>query len=236
MRPLRFLQKVSLGLFLAAGLSACAQLPPQAPDAPATELPTRTEFAGIVARLAPVVQNTCIETEIASNCKIRLFVAQTPDKDANAFQSVDRLGRPFVVVTPELLDMARSPDEIALVLAHEAAHHILGHLDRQSEDAQFGAALLAAAAERDGASRQQVREARKIGAFVGARSFSQDYELEADALGAVMVQQAGYDAMKGAAFFYRIPDPGNHALNTHPSNAQRRNVVRNALRGVMPGA
>lgn len=213
---------------VAATLAACAELP--SPDTSPATLPPATEFAGIVARLAPVVQDTCESTGIARNCKIRLYVAQTEEGEVNAFQSVDGFGRPFVIVTPQLLEAAQSPDEVALVLAHEAAHHILGHLSRQQEDAVFGATLLGAAAEADGATREQIREARKIGAFVGARTFSQEYELEADALGALMVRDAGYDALKGAQFFYRIPDPGQHALNTHPSNAQRRAVVQRALR------
>lgn len=227
--------RMILACAVAAVLSACAELP--TPQTTRDALPPATEFAGIVARLAPVVQDTCETTGIARNCKIRLYVAQTQEKEANAFQSIDGFGRPFVIVTPELLEEAQSPDEIALVLAHEAAHHILGHLARQQEDAVFGATLLGEAAAADGATREQIREARKIGAFVGARTFSQEYELEADALGAIMVRDAGYDALKGAEFFYRIPDPGRHALNTHPSNAQRRAVVLRALRnGQRPAA
>lgn len=37
---------------------------------------------------------------------------------------------------------------------------------------------------------------------------------------------AGYDPLRGAAFFVRIPDPGDQFLGTHPRNAQRIETVR----------
>ncbi|MDC0738159.1 M48 family metallopeptidase [Cognatishimia sp. SS12] len=225
MGPLRM---VVTALIITA-LAGCDVTPVAAP-APASAPPSRNDISAIVARLAPVVQDSCETAAIVDNCRIRLYVAETRDGDANAFQSFDRFGRPFVLVTPQLLEKAQSADEIALVLAHEAAHHILGHLARQKEDAQFGATLLAEAAAEQGASPREIREARKIGAFVGARSFSQDYELEADALGALIAREAGFDPIRGVAFFLRIPDPGEDALSTHPSNAQRMAVVRQALR------
>ncbi len=201
----------------------------------ATGLPAFESFDGVVARMAPVVQDICRKQGIARNCKIRLYVAPTPDGEANAFQSVDGLGRPFVLVTPELLEEAQNPHEVALVLGHEAAHHILGHLARQQEDAVFGAAVLGEAAEEEGASEKEIKAAQRLGAFIGARSFSRAYELEADALGALITRAAGYDPLIGKGFFERIPDPGNHAFNTHPSNAQRDRVVRQALRtGQLP--
>ncbi len=193
-------------------------------------------FDHVVAQLAPVVIRTCKAADLVRNCRIRLFVADGPEDTANAFQSVDRLGRPFVLVTRELLAEIRNDDELALVLAHEAAHHILNHLVRQRADALEGAAILAQAAERGGASLEEVRDARRVGALVGARLYAQEYELEADGLAAIILQDAGFDALRGAQFFYRIPDPGNHALNSHPSNAQRRKVVRDAVvRNKLPG-
>ena len=64
-----------------------------------------------------------------------------------------------------------------------------------------------------------VDEATKLGAQVGARSYSKDFELEADALGTVITHRAGFSPLKGAAFFTRIPDPGDRFLGTHPPNA-----------------
>lgn len=226
----------SFCLFIFVLLAGCASLPNQnAVTTNATSGPTEEEFRDIVGRLAPVVQGTCERLSIVENCSIRLYVADAPADNANAFQSVDRRGRPFVLVTRPLLAEIRNEDEIALVLAHEAAHHILNHLQRQRDDSSKGATVLAQAATRDGGSRREIREARRVGALVGARLFAQEYELQADALAALILRDAGFDPLRGAEFFKRIPDPGNHALNTHPSNAARLTVVRDAvLRNRLP--
>jgi len=57
-------------------------------------------------------------------------------------------------------------------------------------------------------------------------TYSKDFELEADALGTVITAQAGFDPLLGADFFFRIPDPGNSFLGTHPANADRVAIVR----------
>lgn len=228
---MRVFKHIFIGLFVLLMGCDVAQSPTQEPE----ELSSAFSFSSVVDRLAPVVQETCEAADLVRNCKIRLYVADTPDGTANAFQSLDRFGRPFVLVTGALLEEVRNEDEIALVLAHEAAHHILNHLARQKADALEGASVLAQAAERDGASSREVRRAQRVGALVGARLFAREYELEADALGAIILREAGFDALRGAEFFYRIPDPGNHALNSHPSNAARRAVVRDAvLRNKLP--
>ena len=51
-----------------------------------------------------------------------------------------------------------------------------------------------------------------------------------DALGAEIALRAGFDPLKGAAFFDRLPDPGQSFLNTHPPNAIRKEVVAGTVR------
>jgi predicted Zn-dependent protease len=53
--------------------------------------------------------------------------------------------------------------------------------------------------------------------------------LEADSLGTEIAFVAGYDPMLGAAFFDRIPDPGDRFLGTHPANADRKRTVAATL-------
>jgi hypothetical protein len=36
-----------------------------------------------------------------------------------------------------------------------------------------------------------------------------------------MTHKAGFDAVRGAAYFTRIPDAGNRFFGTHPRNADR---------------
>jgi predicted Zn-dependent protease len=67
-----------------------------------------------------------------------------------------------------------------------------------------------------------------VGAQVAIRSYSKEWELQADRLGAIVAAQAGFDPVLGAEFFRRIPDPGNRRWGTHPSNAERIAAVQQA--------
>ena len=145
---------------------------------------------------------------------------------ANAFQSLDENGRPVVTFTVALIAETRNADELAFVLGHEAAHHIAGHLARQRQNAAAGAIIFAELATLTGGTAADVASAQEIGAVVGARSYSKEFELEADQLGTIITYRAGYNPLIGAEFFARIPDPGNRFLGTHPPNAARMEMVR----------
>ena len=71
-----------------------------------------------------------------------------------------------------------------------------------------------------------------MGAGVGARRYSKDFELEADAIGTVIAHESGYDPVLGAEYFMRIADPGDSFLGTHPRNAQRIETVRRVAAGL----
>ena len=131
-----------------------------------------------------------------------------------------------------LIAEVQNADELAFVMAHEAAHHLLGHIDRQRRDARTGALVFGELASLTGGGADVVRSAQELGAIVGGRSYSKEYELEADALGTILTIRAGYDALRGAAFFDRVPDPGNRFLGTHPPNAARLEAVRRAAAGL----
>ena len=82
-----------------------------------------------------------------------------------------------------------------------------------------------AAGQVRGGSPEAIQNAQQLGAVVGARRYSQEFELEADALGTVIAARAGFDPVRGAQFFFRLPDPGNRILGTHPPNAERVEIV-----------
>jgi predicted Zn-dependent protease len=152
---------------------------------------------------------------------------------ANAFQTLGPDGRPVLVFTLALIGDVQNADELAFVMSHEVAHHIAGHLARQQQNASLGAAVFGQLAGTIGAnSAEQVRVAQEIGAAVGARTYSKEFELEADALGTVIAFRAGYDPVRGSAFFFRIPDPGDRFLGTHPANAERVAVVQRVAAGL----
>lgn len=185
------------------------------------------DFITVIDRVEPVAEATCRRRAPQLNCDFQIVVVDGPDAPANAFQKVDETGRPMIAFTVPLILMARNQDELAFVLSHEAAHHIAGHLQRQQQAAVLGATILGNLASLGG-DRTTVETAQQLGAAIGARSYSKDFELEADRLGTRITQLAGYNALRGADFFFRIPDPGNRFLGTHPANADRLAAVREA--------
>jgi predicted Zn-dependent protease len=184
------------------------------------------QFNSVVASVEPVAERECKARTSNINCDFRIVVDDRPGQPANAFQTVDKQGRPILAFNLALIAEVRNRDELAFVMGHEAAHHISGHLDRQRSNAMAGAILLGGLAAITGAGQGAVQNATDLGAGLGARTYSKDYELEADALGTVITKRAGYDPVRGAAFFTQIADPGDRFLGTHPPNAQRIETVK----------
>jgi predicted Zn-dependent protease len=218
-------------------LAGCVSTPvPQAPGAPqpkpaqAPSTPTRAkldQFVSVVQTVEPVAEQFCTaQTNPGTNCDFRIVIDDRPGQPVNAYQTLDRNGRPIIAFTLAMIADVRNRDELAFVMGHEAAHHIAGHIPRQQQNAMAGAILLGGLATLSGATGDAVRTASDLGASVGARTYSKEFELEADALGTVITKRAGYDPLRGAEFFTRIPDPGNRFLGTHPPNAQRIETVR----------
>ncbi|MCE8008689.1 M48 family metalloprotease [Aestuariivita sp.] len=222
----------------ALAVAACDVAAP--PSAPATTGSTTTEprlspgaaargFVSVVETVEPVAERECRRRTQGANCDFLILVDDRPNQPPNAFQTRDETGRPVLAFTLALIADARNTDELAFVMGHEAAHHILGHLDRQQRNAAAGALIFAGLASVTGGTGADIRQAQELGAVVGARSYSKEFELEADELGTIIAHRAGYDVLRGAEFFARIPDPGNRFLGTHPPNAQRATAVRNTL-------
>ncbi len=232
----------ALALAVAAFLSGCVTVAP-APSAPrpspAAEAPARlggstagANFSTAVRRVEPVAEGLCRQRAPDVNCDFRIQVDPNRNAPPNAFQSLDRSGRPVLTFTQALIADARNIDEIAFVIGHESAHHIEQHIARQRQAASTGALVGGLIASVAGANQATAQEISRISGSVGARRFSRDHELEADALGTVITARAGFDPVRGAAFFTRIPDPGDRFLGTHPPNAERIEIVRRTAAGL----
>lgn len=224
-----------LTLLCVLALSACDVSPPTSgmpsgqPQRPTISIPTSSglaQFRSVVAAVEPVAERECRARTRNANCDFQIVVDDRPGQPANAFQSVDAQGRPVLAFNHALIAEVRNRDELAFVMGHEAAHHISGHLDRQRNNAMAGAILLGGLAAITGAGEGVVQNATDIGAGLGARTYSKDYELEADALGTIITRRAGFDPVRGAAFFTQIADPGDRFLGTHPPNAKRIETVK----------
>ncbi len=222
-----------LTLTLLFGMAACARTPLLPPTDVGDPLPARTAIRNLVAvvvAVEPVAEALCMQRAPTLNCDFLIVVDETRGAPANAFQTQDDTGRPVIAFTVPLIAEARNRDELAFIMSHEVAHHILGHITRQNQSALAGAQILGGLASvLSGGSEESTRRGAEIGAELGARTYSKNFELEADAMGAVIAQQAGYNALKGAEFFLRIPDPGHRFLGSHPANADRLITVQRAV-------
>ncbi|SDD07713.1 M48 family metalloprotease [Ruegeria marina] len=222
-------------LLIALFLSACDSPAPTSAPVPLSQAPggaalspasAQAAFSTVSANLRPVAVNECQRRTSGMRCDFRIEVDPNPRAPVNAYQTVDREGRPVIIFTRAMIDSVRNADELAFVMAHEAAHHIRGHLARQQANATAGAIVFAGLAGLTGGNASAIDAATQIGAMVGARTYSKDYELEADELGTLITYRAGYNPLVGAHFFSRIPDPGDRFLGTHPPNAARIQVVQ----------
>lgn len=232
------------GLLAAAALAGCVMPDQRAPSGafPAeavagrpAPLPVRADFAAVVARVEPVAVRYCHEMHRARRCDFRIVIDDRPGQPVNAYQTLDSAGRPVLAFTSALIADARNADEMAFVMGHEAAHQILAHIPQTQQNAMAGALLAGVMAAAAGASAADLQTAQQMGAAVAARSYSKEFELEADALGAEIAWRAGFDPLRGAAFFDRLPDPGDQFLGSHPANARRKAVVAQVVARLQAG-
>jgi predicted Zn-dependent protease len=222
---------------LVVALAGCVMTPQEAPPVqPVAATPIQSPqaaaetFRRVVVAVKPVAEEVCRTRGVARNCNFRIVVDDRPGQPPNAFQTLDSRGRPVIGFTLALIMDARNADELAFVLGHEAAHHIAGHIPRRKDQALTGALVAGVLAQASGLSPEEVRAAQDLGAEVAARSYSREFELEADALGAEITLLAGFDPVRGTGFFDRLPDPGDRFLGSHPPNAQRKAQVAAVVR------
>lgn len=226
---------------LALSLSACVAVKPSTPAQPSPTPPSEStangttkfqaeqaarQFVKVVQTVEPVAEAECRARTTNMNCDFNIVVDDRPGQAPNAFQTLDKSGRPVLAFNIPLIATVKNADELAFVMGHEAAHHIEAHLARQQRNATAGALIFGGLAAITGGGEQVVQSAQQVGATVGARGYSKDFELEADRLGTIISHKAGYDPVRGAKFFTAIADPGNRFLGTHPPNAARIEIVR----------
>ena len=222
---------VAFGLLISILLTACVET---TTSAPVEQKPTRQldplpayiaqrNFNAVVARMEPVAEQECRNRTRNVNCDFKIVVNPDADLPPNAYQTLDKSGRPVIGFTQKLIATMQNRDEVAFVLGHEAAHHIRGHIPKTQQSAVAGALIGTIIAAGLGVEAQPAQD---IGATIGARRFSKDFELQADELGTILTHRAGYDPVRGSLYFQRIPDPGDRFLGTHPPNADRQAIVR----------
>lgn len=218
---------LAVSLLLAACDSQTLRVLPAAEweaQAPDTQVTAET-FREVSRAIGSEARAQCLRKSRTKNCDFRILVDLNPRAPANAFQTLDENNQPTIIFTRSMIGSAQNADELAFVMGHEAAHHVLGHIARQSQNASQSATKFGDLARLQGADDAAIEEAQELGAKVGAQIYAKDFELEADQLGTIITFKAGYNPLIGAKFFARIPDPGDRFLGSHPPNAQRVQIV-----------
>ena len=131
-------------------------------------------------------------------------------------------------LTNGMIRFTENDEELQVVIAHELAHNLEGHLtDRQQNMAVGGLLGLAAdilLARATGVNTGGVLTAAGLSA--GAQAYSQDFEREADYVGMYLLARAGVDTAEAARFWRRmaVEHTGsikNDHRSTHPSTPER---------------
>lgn len=147
------------------------------------------------------------------------------DQTVNAFADGDR-----VMISKGMVRFVDTEDELALVIGHEMAHNTESHTDKKRGNAIFGAIFDGLAAGFG---------VNTGGAFSNAMAGvnSQDFESEADYVGAYYAARAGYDVSEAASLWRRMaashPQAIHLAGSTHPSTAKRFLALEEASKEII---
>lgn len=202
--------------------------------APEKTVVRRSADAGIanyrsVSRVVePVAERVCREFSQGlprSFCDFVILVDSDPRKRPNAFQSIGKDGRPTLTFTVSMLRTVKNNQEIAFILSHEAGHQIARHLLQRQRNVQAGALLGGLLIAGLGGDPQAGVD---LGATIGSRAYSKEFETQADRLATHIAYRAGYDPLIGARAFARTGG-SNSLLSTHPPGPQRYQTVVNEM-------
>jgi len=152
----------------------------------------------------------------------------------------------YIGVHSGLIMAAQSESELASVLAHEISHVTQHHLARQlntQSQAQLpmllslAVAILASRAHAGGDFAQGALIAGQAAGMQQQLNYSRDFEREADRLGIILLERAGFDIRGMPSFFERLQKFGrlyeNNApgyLRTHPLTTERIADMENRTR------
>ena len=142
-----------------------------------------------------------------------------------------------IVVYEGLLTVAQTEDELAVVIGHEIAHAVAKHSnERMSQQmmAEYGAAILSQAlSQKSAAVQSAATSVFGLGAQVGFMlPYSRKHEYEADYMGIVFMEMAGYNSESAVDFWTKMSAGGGSKsdfLSTHPSDDKRIAQIKSRI-------
>ncbi len=161
--------------------------------------------------------------------------------DSKALNAFALPGNHFAVYTG-IMDIMANDDQLATVVGHEIAHVRANHSgERYSQQVGASVAMQTAQAAIGAGSQtgQLALGALGIGAQYGVLlPFSRKHELEADKLGIVYMNRAGYDANEALKFWTKMGAQGGgkppEFMSTHPSDTTRIAQIKEIIATLPP--
>ena len=211
----------AVALLLLVVLTACAGGETRAPGPSAAAVSAaRAELAGVEIeptargtaanraltarawqRVQPAIARMCAHFD-ADDCDYELVWSD--EKTPNAFADGET-----IYMFDGLVRFLENEAQVALVLAHEAAHNVADHPAKGARNTAVGLVLGAVlggvlgAVIDDDLTAEGVALGATLGGATGRLSYSKTYEREADYVGAYIVDHAGYE-LAAARGLYRV--------------------------------
>jgi predicted Zn-dependent protease len=136
-----------------------------------------------------------------------------------------------IYITNGMMRFIEGDEELAMVVAHEIAHNLLGHMDKKRGGAALGTFfdLLIAGVLR-------VNTGGALGR-AGAKAYSKEYEAEADYASVYLIALAGYDITNAANIWRRLAAENPESIEkryagSHPSSPERFVAIENTVKEI----
>jgi len=158
-------------------------------------------------------------------------------KEINAYATEN--GKIFI--TSKMLEMCATKEELAFVLAHEMAHIVLRHHQKQREKEVIGALLGVVVGKIAGADEEyEFRNWAKVGATLLGEKRSRKQEYQADEFAINLMNKAGFNPWGSVEILRRLREiygdgpadiPLLGWLASHPVTRNRIRKLENLIRG-----
>lgn len=181
----------------------------------------------------------------------RIYLARIPEFNAMMFPTG------FAVIFSGLLLRMRNEAQLAGVIAHESGHFLRRHqirswrdMKRKTDMFSFGAMLAGLGGAAGGMYMGDYLQLAQLGTIMSLFKYSRDMEAEADATGARLIAEAGYQPMEMADIWQQLigeeeasaryrrkrRDRGNSIFADHPASQSRMADLRaDAIEVTEPG-
>lgn len=186
------------------------------------------QFERVADKIEPAAARMCQQMglpKLKRRCYYYFDTTRATDINASADGKT-------ITVTRGMLRFLEDDSELAVIMGHEIAHNMMGHLDAQQENAMAGMMLGAVLAGMAGQPANMHGGLQDSATMAGALSYSQEFEAEADYVGLYIAARAGYNIRKAPDLWRRMsleePD-GVYNSFTHPTNPERAVALRKAI-------